>query len=618
MVSPNLSTSRVADNAVNSPTVHAADHNTMAQAVNLLDLTTAPVLDGELLLHVNSGVYGPFVAAGSSATGTADIATINAALAAAEATGATVLIPAHARVTVTAPLHGNLITARAGVTLKSEGAVIKVADSSPVYNSVIDATGDVSGFCLDGVTIDQNKDNAAVPTLTTNEYAFAVHLVSGTNLRVKNCTFKNVAGINTVVMNGSSGTNGVVNIGNVFITDNVFDNVGTSSTFDHSTVYTNAKSATISRNHFYGRSAVAKNATCAIEVHGSSHRIVGNHIENYREGVNATGIAWQTDTQIVAHNTIRRVMRGVRAFSQALAGTVTPGIRAMQISNNSIIIDPDFWAATFAEEVQGVSYTSTQDLAVDGLNIQNNSIVFLPYTGTSTAVATALSGGVVYSRTGGTTNYDRAIDISANTIIGPLSSGVICFGLKVQGLAIHDNLILDAGHASLVASDEYKAGVCLATGEAIGCKVRTNMIVDTRGGGGTTRGVAWFVSSGSVDGEVVDNHIKLVTTGQREVRINTTSGAPLVKHVTRTTGATTTLPSGDCEVGSEWVILSTGVKSVQVKAPTGAVWLAPTSTTAARPSAADAKAGTSYWDTTLNKPAWSDGTNWKDATGATV
>jgi hypothetical protein len=41
-------------------------------------------------------------------------------------------------------------------------------------------------------------------------------------------------------------------------------------------------------------------------------------------------------------------------------------------------------------------------------------------------------------------------------------------------------------------------------------------------------------------------------------------------------------------------------------------------TTAGRPTAATAGAGAMYYDTTLNKPAWSDGTNWRDATGTIV
>lgn len=41
-------------------------------------------------------------------------------------------------------------------------------------------------------------------------------------------------------------------------------------------------------------------------------------------------------------------------------------------------------------------------------------------------------------------------------------------------------------------------------------------------------------------------------------------------------------------------------------------------TTAGRVAASSAGAGAHYYDTTLNKPVWSDGTNWRDATGTIV
>jgi hypothetical protein len=42
------------------------------------------------------------------------------------------------------------------------------------------------------------------------------------------------------------------------------------------------------------------------------------------------------------------------------------------------------------------------------------------------------------------------------------------------------------------------------------------------------------------------------------------------------------------------------------------------STTAARPAAAAAGVGATYYDTTLSKAAWSDGTVWRDAAGVVV
>lgn len=40
--------------------------------------------------------------------------------------------------------------------------------------------------------------------------------------------------------------------------------------------------------------------------------------------------------------------------------------------------------------------------------------------------------------------------------------------------------------------------------------------------------------------------------------------------------------------------------------------------TGSRPAAATAGVGTQFYDTTLTKPIWSDGTNWRDAAGTIV
>jgi hypothetical protein len=44
----------------------------------------------------------------------------------------------------------------------------------------------------------------------------------------------------------------------------------------------------------------------------------------------------------------------------------------------------------------------------------------------------------------------------------------------------------------------------------------------------------------------------------------------------------------------------------------------PPYTTAGRPAATTVPIGGTYFDTTLNKPGWSNGTNWRDATGTAM
>jgi hypothetical protein len=58
----------------------------------------------------------------------------------------------------------------------------------------------------------------------------------------------------------------------------------------------------------------------------------------------------------------------------------------------------------------------------------------------------------------------------------------------------------------------------------------------------------------------------------------------------------------------------------QITTPNGAFVLpkVPTTSTANRPAAATVGAGAHMFDITLNKPIWSTGTDWVDATGAIV
>lgn len=44
----------------------------------------------------------------------------------------------------------------------------------------------------------------------------------------------------------------------------------------------------------------------------------------------------------------------------------------------------------------------------------------------------------------------------------------------------------------------------------------------------------------------------------------------------------------------------------------------PSATPTTRPAAASVGVGVSYYDTTLSKPVWSDGTSWRDAAGNLV
>jgi hypothetical protein len=89
-------------------------------------------------------------------------------------------------------------------------------------------------------------------------------------------------------------------------------------------------------------------------------------------------------------------------------------------------------------------------------------------------------------------------------------------------------------------------------------------------------------------------------------------------------GVTATGASGQTTYDYQSIVRSTGNLLMYAGADTNSVAMSRgvfkdrNFTTAARPSASTVGAGSCYYDTTLSKPVWSDGTNWKDAAGTTV
>ena len=89
-------------------------------------------------------------------------------------------------------------------------------------------------------------------------------------------------------------------------------------------------------------------------------------------------------------------------------------------------------------------------------------------------------------------------------------------------------------------------------------------------------------------------------------------------------GVTATGASGQTTYDYQSIVRSTGNLLLYAGADTNSVTISRgvfrdrQFTTAARPSASTVGAGSCYYDTTLSKPAWSDGTNWRDAAGTIV
>lgn len=128
------------------------------------------------------------------------------------------------------------------------------------------------------------------------------------------------------------------------------------------------------------------------------------------------------------------------------------------------------------------------------------------------------------------------------------------------------------------------------------------------------------------------NQTYTATPDNPQVRLVNNKGLVTYDIPAASAGATATTPGVNLSIPSSSVAKGTVALKVGTgsspgnpnPAATPAVWTVVDSSalvgsmpTASRPSAADHD-GRYYFDTTLNKPAWSDGTNWRDATGTTV
>lgn len=118
-----------------------------------------------------------------------------------------------------------------------------------------------------------------------------------------------------------------------------------------------------------------------------------------------------------------------------------------------------------------------------------------------------------------------------------------------------------------------------------------------------------ITGAGAAAGRIIDQTIgiKLGSAGQ-DVRIP--SGK---KFFFETTGSNNyigrDLATGDTEIGSG---------GATVKTAAGKALKSGAAVTGSRPSAATCGAGARFYDTTLSKPIWSDGTVWRDAAGTAV
>jgi hypothetical protein len=193
-----------------------------------------------------------------------------------------------------------------------------------------------------------------------------------------------------------------------------------------------------------------------------------------------------------------------------------------------------------------------------------------------------------------------------------------------------DVFLINNGNGALV--DLGQGRVHVGSGVTAG----TNLIHQTAGAGASVARVKWRMAYHNVDGspdytngyrDDFNNITLTVAQATRAtVAMNEPYGALAVGTATKIAEAvggaaiyqSTVSPNGSLAANpGSLCMITSGVTYYKRTGTgnTGWVLIGSNGTTANRPAASSVGAGGEYYDTTLSKPIWSDGTTWRDAVG---
>jgi hypothetical protein len=506
-----------------------------------------------------------------------DTAAIQLAIdAAAAAGGGAVCFPAG---TYKVSIRGgnNALTLRPNVTLRGAGpaaSIIRLANGQGEYVGILTNNfRDAGGTRIEDLCVDQNNTNnqlGSTAALLSGKPRVCVYVTSASGaVAVRRVRFTDQDNVTTVSVNGA--------VGDLMVSECVFEYGSSPIEHDHSSIYhhaTTARSCWVTNNVFTSKGSGSKSARTAIETHGSSQVITGNRINNYRIGVNLTGVGHTTGEGIVCEgNSILDVAMGVLLWSMPYTHGVStsPGLRNVAVRGNTITIDTHGWAplTVAGMPVAGIKL-ATATLGIDNATIDGNTIIFNngAYVG-SAKTDTSANGIDWYRPTLAGSATDNNVSISNNHIENALAAGirVSCHGRYFK---VGHNKILNVGRGTVAAGgtllNSYAAGISM-TGVFTHTRVDDNHIIDNQATP-TTHTALWLhpLAPGGRHNEAVGNYAdgyqaKLIQThphnGGWYVRMSANSF---------------TSPGGKLRVGSEITEWPTGKVHRQTAAPEGATW----------------------------------------------
>lgn len=436
----------------------------------------------------------------------------------------------------------------------------------------------MTGLTFRGVTLDGNSagnvitDVSVSSPLRTNRQRYAIRFFSGQRCLVEDCRFTNWDNVNTLTLNSSNATD-------ITVRNCQFDNVGANSPFhDHSSIYIAANRMEISGCTFLGGGV---SAVTAIETHGSGQHIHHNTADGFMTAANITGVAVTSLNLIVDHNIFTRMANGIVLWAWPYTGNSSGyGMEHIRLASNQITIDFDKWSAE-TPGMQGITLEANSTLAVNDLQIVDNDISFLPFTGTPRSTDN-LNAGIALRRSGGFSAADYDIQIARNVITNPIGGGMYINPLgTMTRLGIVDNRILNPGFASGSAfASAYKVGLQLV-GVFKDCRIVRNQIIDDRATGVMVAGIDLQFVTTATNCEAVDNSVRWYDAANVSPDLILASVSAAAFHLRHRTTHYTALTRPSL-AGSTILDTPTGTLYTQTAAPTGSTWgPAPSSTPSA-------------------------------------
>jgi hypothetical protein len=328
---------------------------------------------------------------------------------------------------------GALLSFTAGIPVIGNNAVLKIANSTPGYVTIIgnmNTAIDLTGLDISGLTFDHNAENTNNFTATgavLNSARHTVYVKRGSLFRFCNNKIDRASCTNSVVYSGDGNT------ANCYIQNNIWTRVGKTPNglyFDHSTIYATGDNIYVTDNIFEGDFWGAGGTTCAIEVHpGYRCVITGNVGTKYHSAINYAGV-YETDSVdgIVSGNSFETLRHGVVIFgSTYLTHTTGYSVDGLRVFGNIFRIrnslpKDEITGGTLG--VGGIIFNYSLSLGVRDVYVHDNQCVYDVEASASDYGIVATAFGI--PEASANTGYER-VHFYNNTAVNP-PGVVMCMG----------------------------------------------------------------------------------------------------------------------------------------------------------------------------------------------